>query len=264
MFLEEIAALKREEVEKRKSLSPLSRIKTEFPAVPPPLDFLEAIRRQPPPALIAEIKEASPSAGVIRSDVDRSWLAERYEAGGARAISVLTETRYFRGALAHLRQVRRRTSLPLLMKDFVVDPYQIYEGRGAGADAILLIAALLERRQLAEFVRACRELKMMPLVEVHTEEDLGRISGLELPLIGINNRDLKTLKVDLETTFRLLEKIPKETTVISESGIRTGEDVRRMQAAGVAGVLVGEALMRAADPALHIKEFMGKGGPAGT
>ncbi len=256
MFLEIVAGLKREEVEKRKADRPLSEIEEGLKTKPRPRDFSGAVTRNPSLAVIAEIKEASPSAGVIASDPDRLWLAGQYESGGASAISVLTETNYFHGDLAHLRQVREGTALPLLLKDFVVDPYQIYEGRAAGADAILLIAALLEKEELAHFADQCRGLGMTPLVEVHGEEDLEKTAGLALPLLGVNNRDLKTLKVDLDTTFRLLKKIPQETAVISESGIRTREDVCRLREAGVKGILLGEVLMRAAEPASKIRDLL--------
>jgi indole-3-glycerol phosphate synthase len=208
-------------------------------------------------ALIAEIKKASPSAGIIQERVDPGRIACAYQAGGASAISVLTEAHFFQGALNHLRQVKEAVSLPILQKDFIIDPFQIYEGRMVGADGILLIAAILSLRQLKEFSELAGSLGLVPLVEVHDEEDLEKISGLDLPLIGINNRNLKTLEVNLETTFRLIKKIRGGATVISESGITNRNDVQRLQEAGVKGILVGEVLMRAADPARKIQELLG-------
>ncbi len=257
MFLEEVAALKRQEVEKRKKLLPLRRIQKSISALPPPRDFLQAISSGTV-SIIAEIKEASPSAGVIRARADRVWLAGEYEKGGAKALSVLTERNFFCGDLSHLRVVKDKTTRPVLMKDFIIDPFQIYEGRAAGADAVLLIAELLNREQLIGLVKLCRDLGLTPLVEIHDEEDLAKIPIPDLPLVGVNNRNLKTLKVDFETTFRLIGRIPRETAVVSESGIQNRVQVERLQEAGVKAVLVGEVLMRAAAPALKIRELMGE------
>jgi len=256
MFLEKVAALKREEIDKRKNLSSLQEMQKKVPDLPAPREFLRAFLNKRPMALIAEIKRASPSAGMIRQDADIQGTARKYQAGGASVISVLTEARFFHGALGHMAMVKETVSLPVLQKDFIIDPFQIYEGRIAGADALLLIAEILERGELKEMASLTRVLGMFPLVEVHNEEDLEKIADLGLPLIGINNRNLKTLEVNLENTFRLIEKIPGGTTVISESGIKTGEDVKRLQKAGVKGVLVGEVLMRAADPAAKIRELL--------
>jgi indole-3-glycerol phosphate synthase len=207
-------------------------------------------------ALIAEIKQASPSAGVIQERADIRRIAGAYQATGACAISVLTEAHFFHGELSHLRQVKDVVSVPVLQKDFIIDPFQIYEGRVAGADAVLLIAAMLSPDQLREFAELARGLGLVPLVEVHDEEDLKKISGLDLPLIGINNRNLKTLMVDLETTFRLFGRIRPGTVVVSESGIKNRQDVNRLQEAGVRGILVGEVLMRAPDPDAKIRELL--------
>ena len=256
MFLEEVAEIKREEIAKRKPLFPLKEMEEMISQLPPPRGFMEAISHHAPMALIAEIKRSSPSAGVIKEDVDLQRIASAYEAGGACAISVLTEAHFFKGKLSHLIQVKGRTSLPLLQKDFILDPFQIYEGRALGADAILLIASLLDREELKDFVELARNLQMVPLVEVHNESDLEKTSALDLSLIGINNRDLRTLEVDIKTTFRLKKEIPHGMKVISESGIRSSQDVRLLREAEVDGILVGEVLMRSSDPTSKIRELL--------
>jgi indole-3-glycerol phosphate synthase len=256
MFLEKVAAIKRKEVDRRKASVSLEEMKEMVSGLPSPRNLLESISKNGPMALIAEIKQASPSAGVIQERADIRTIAGAYQAAGACAISVLTEAHFFHGELSHLRQVRDVVLVPVLQKDFIIDPFQIYEGRAAGADAVLLIAAMLSLAQLREFAELARNLGLVPLVEVHDEEDLKKISGQDLPLIGINNRNLKTLAVDLETTFRLLGRIRPGTVVISESGIRNREDVKRLQEVGVRGILVGEVLMRAPDPAAKIRELL--------
>jgi indole-3-glycerol phosphate synthase len=257
MFLEKVIAIKREEIDRRKTSSSLKEMMERISDLPSPRDLKESISANGPIALIAEIKKGSPSAGIIRESDDLGSIACAYQAGGASAISVLTEAHFFRGALSHLRQVQQAVSLPVLQKDFIIDPFQIYEGRMAGADAILLIAAILSPRQLREFSELAGSLGLVPLVELHDEEDLAKISGLDLPLIGINNRNLKTLEVNLKTTFRLIKNICRGATVISESGIRNRKEVECLQEAGVKGILVGEVLMRAADPARKIQELLG-------
>ena len=256
MFLEEVAALKKKEIQVRKISSSLKEMKKKIAGLPPPRNFGASIVGKTPMALIAEIKRASPSAGVIREEIDLQGLAGKYQAGGASAISVLTETRFFQGDMGNLAEVKGRVSLPILQKDFIIDPFQIYEGRMAGADAVLLIAALMSPEQLREWCRLTGDLGMTPLVEVHNEQDLDKVSGLALPLIGINNRDLQTLEVSLEVTCRLIERIPPGVTVISESGIKDRQDVERLREAGAGGILVGEILMRSADPAAKIRELL--------
>ncbi len=225
-------------------------------SVPPPRDFLSAISNPAPVAIIAEIKQASPSLGVIKEGVDIPLIARQYQSGGASAISVLTEKNFFKGDLFHLKVVKEETSIPILQKDFIIDPFQIYEGRILGADAILLISSILSKEELRDFVTLAQELKMVPLVEIHDEGDLKKISSLHLSLIGINNRNLETFEVDLGTTLRLRRKIPEGTKVISESGIRGLDEVRLLKEAGVDGILVGEMLMRAKDPSAKIKELL--------
>jgi indole-3-glycerol phosphate synthase len=256
MFLEKVIAIKREEINSRKTSSSLKEMMEKISELPSPRDLTKSILRNGPMALIAEIKKASPSAGIIHDSVDLGRIACAYQAGRASAISVLTEAHFFQGALSHLRQVQKAVSLPVLQKDFIIDPFQIYEGRMAGGDAILLIAAILSPRQLREFSELAGSLGLVPLVEVHDEEDLEKILGLDLPLIGINNRNLKTLEVNLETTFRLIKKICQGATVISESGIKNRKEVERLQEAGVRGILVGEVLMRSPDPAFKIQELL--------
>ncbi len=257
MFLEKVAALKKKEVQERKAFSSRGEMEKKIAGLSPLRNFGASLVKKAPMALIAEIKKASPSAGVIREEIDLPGLAEKYQAGGASAISVLTETHFFQGEVGHLARVKDRVTLPILQKDFIIDPFQIYEGRIAGADAVLLIAALMSPEQLREWSRLTEDLGMTPLVEVHNEQDLDKVSGLSLPILGINNRDLQTLKVSLEVTCRLIEKIPPGVTVISESGIKDRQDVERLREAGARGILVGEILMRSADPAAKIRELLG-------
>lgn len=256
MFLEKIVEKKKEEVEEKKKIFSIREMEEKISNLSPPRGLTEAISQHAPMALIAEIKFASPSAGVIKTDGDPRQIASEYESAGASAISVLTEPNFFKGDLSYLGLVKGKTSLPVLQKDFIIDPFQIFEGRAAGADAVLLIAAILERGQLKDFVKLTMELQMTPLVEVHDEYDLEKISNLVLPLIGINNRDLKTFEVDLKTTLRLKRRTPPRTKVISESGIKNSGDVRLLREAGVDGILVGEILMRSSDPVSKIKELL--------
>ena len=258
MFLEKMVAIKREEISRMKDPSRLRELKAKAKELPPPRDFERAILQNGSLALIAEIKKASPSAGVIRGQADVRKMAGEYGRAGACAISVLTEPNFFHGDLGYLTMVKETVALPILQKDFVVDPLQVYEGRTAGADAILLIAAVLSGTELVELVKLARSLGLFPLVEVHDEKDLEKISGIDLPLLGINNRNLKTLEVNLETTERLIGKVPRGKKVISESGIKDRRDVERLERAGVKGILVGEVLMRASDPASKIRELIGQ------
>ena len=198
--------------------------------------------------IIAEIKRRSPSKGIIRGDFNPEWIAERYATSGAAAISVLTEEDFFEGSLEHLRAVRARVELPLLRKDFVFDEYQLHEALKAGADAVLLIVAILEDFQLARLIARARELGLDALVEVHSADEMQRAVGAGASIIGINNRDLTTFNVDLETSIELSRLAPQDAILVSESGIDTGDDIRRLREAGFNAFLVGEHLMRADDP----------------
>lgn len=205
--------------------------------------------------VIAEIKKASPSKGTLREDFDPSEIARRYAACGASALSVLTDTRFFQGADEHLIAARAACSLPVLRKDFVIDPYQVFEARALGADCILLIVAALDDASLRSLAEMARELGLDALVEVHDEKELERTAAIRPRLIGINNRDLHTFDTTLDTTLRLLDRIPRGSTVITESGIHDRADVARLRAAGVHGFLVGEAFMRSCDPGSALREI---------
>ncbi|MBI2267403.1 MAG: indole-3-glycerol phosphate synthase TrpC [Armatimonadetes bacterium] len=213
--------------------------------------------------LIAEIKRASPSRGILCRDFDPVRLATIYEKAGARAISVLTEPNYFLGNLGHLAAVRKAVSLPLLRKDFLLEPWEVWESRAYGADAVLLIAALLNNRTLTYCLCECEEADMDALVEVHTGEELERVLSLGFAprrIIGINNRNLESFETTLETTLRLMPRVPKGTPIVSESGISTPEDVRSLDEAGVRAVLVGAALVLSGDPGKTIRYLFGKVG----
>ncbi|HHW39911.1 MAG TPA: indole-3-glycerol phosphate synthase TrpC [Syntrophomonadaceae bacterium] len=260
MILDQIVSAKREEVARLREAFPLHRLRRQAEEAPPARDFLRALKRTGGQVnLIAEIKRASPSRGVIRPDFDPPALAREYESAGAKAISVLTDERFFQGHPEHLRRVREAVALPVLRKDFIIDPVQIYESRLLGADAVLLIAAVLEQSRLEDCLALARELGMAALVEVHTEEELYRVLRTGARIIGINNRDLATFKTDLSTTFNLAPLIPPGRVVVSESGIRTGEDLVRLAERGIDSVLVGEALMRAPDVAAEIRRLLGGG-----
>jgi indole-3-glycerol phosphate synthase len=224
--------------------------------MPPALDFDSGLR-QPGISLIAEVKRASPSAGPI-ADVDPGEQAAGYEAGGAAAISVVTEPRHFSGSLADLRAIRRRTSVPTLRKDFIVHPAQVIQSRAEGADAVLLIAAALSTSELEELRSVAGELGMAALVEAHGREDLDRALESGAQIVGVNGRDLESLDVDPEAALVLLSSVPGDRLAVLESGIRSHDDVRRAEAAGAGAVLVGEALMRAADPATAARTLMGR------
>jgi len=209
------------------------------------------------PAVIAEIKKASPSAGVIRPHFEPAAIARSYEAGGAACLSVLTDREFFQGGDEYLREARAACRLPVLRKDFIVDEYQVYEARAIEADCILLIVAALGDAQLRELAGLAAHLEMDVLVEVHDEEELDRALALDTPLIGVNNRDLRTFRTRLDTTLRLKARVPEDRLVVTESGIHTREDVARMRANGVHAFQVGEAFMRAPDPGQKLAELFG-------
>lgn len=257
-ILQEIVAHKRREVEERKSRLPLDRLIEQIDGLSPPRSFIAPLQCSGPIRLIAEVKRASPSRGIIRQDFNPVEIARIYEAEGASCISVLTDEKYFQGNLEYLTRIRAAVGVPLLRKDFVIDPYQVYEARVAGADAVLLIAECLDPPTLSSLFRTIVELGMTPLVELHDPENLPRVVDLPAPLIGINNRDLRTFRVDLEHTLRLRERIPSDRVVVSESGIRTHADLKRLAAAGVNAVLVGETLMAAQDIAQAVRSLLGR------
>jgi indole-3-glycerol phosphate synthase len=245
-MLNEIITRKREEVEQRKKDIPISALKERIARRRAPLDFASALKGEGI-RLIAEVKRASPSRGVLCPDFDPVALAKTYAQGGAAAISILTETNYFQGNLDHLALVRKTVNIPLLRKDFIFDPYQVYESRAYGADALLLIVAILSQEQLAELLALSHSLGLSSLVEVHNESEVERALGSGAKIIGINNRDLNTFQVDINTTRRLRPLIPQDRIVVSESGINSREDIEKLKAWGVNAVLVGEALVTAGD-----------------
>lgn len=258
-ILEEIYSHKRLEVADEQRQTPLASLQRAAAAAQPPKDFSAALRQRAAagtPALIAEIKRRSPSRGVLIELDDPLSLAELYAENGAAAISVLTDNHYFGGSLADLQRVAARgTGLPLLRKDFIFDPYQVYQARAAGADAILLIAAMLAPQQLAGLAELAQTLGMQALIEVHSQPELEKVLPLNPPLVGINNRDLHTFEVSLETTRRLAAQVPAGTTLVAESGVHTGRDVRQLGAWGAQAVLVGEALVTAADLPAKVREL---------
>jgi indole-3-glycerol phosphate synthase len=262
-ILEEIILNKRLDVEKAIQKISLAEMRAKAARVPPARDFIGAIltahKRNAYPALIAEIKAASPSRGVLVHDFDPLRLAEIFDKNGATAVSVLTEEHYFKGHLDYLQQVRAQfPNLPLLRKDFIFDPYQIYEARAAGADAVILIAAALEQEQLVELLTLAQRLGMAVLVEVHTREELQKASACQASLIGINNRNLHTFETSIQNTFDLLPLVQPHMTVVAESGIQSSLDVERLYRAGVHAVLIGEALVTATDPAAKVRAFTGQ------
>jgi indole-3-glycerol phosphate synthase len=254
-FLDTILANTAQEVAERSTEKPLIDVINASRAAPPPRDMLSALRRDSV-ALIAEVKHASPSRGVLIAPFDPPALGTTYARNGAAALSVLTDRRFFRGHLNHMAMVREVVNVPVLRKDFVIDPYQVYEGRAAGADAILLIVAALEDGQFVDLYTLTTTLGMAALVEVHNEAELERALRLvPAALLGVNNRDLKTFEVDLNTTARLADLVPDSVTLVAESGLHTVEDVRRMGELGAHAVLVGEALVKADDIAGRVRAF---------
>ena len=257
-ILKKIIRRKAEEVMERSSTNPLGRLVEQMEGGPAGRDFVGAIRAKLAagrPAVIAEVKKASPSQGVIREEFHPDAIAASYEEGGAACLSVLTDIDFFQGADDYLRQAKAACSLPVLRKDFIIDPYQVYEAKAIGADCILLIAAALSDDQMSELTDAARDLNLDVLVEVHDARELERTLPLELPLVGINNRDLRTFETRLQTTFDLLEAIPRDRIVVTESGIHSREDVHRMRDGGVNTFLVGEAFMRAEAPGEKLAEL---------
>ena len=258
MILERIVADNLAELEDRKSSFPLDELRRIVLKQPPPLDFASALRGDYI-RLIAEVKKASPSRGIIRPDFNPVEIAQTYASNGAAAISVLTEPRYFQGSLNHLRDIRkvlRNKRLPLLRKDFIHDSYQIYESRACGADSLLLIVAILTQEKLKELLGLSHELNMGCLVEIHNEVEIEIALRSGARIIGINNRDLKTFAVDLTTTERLRPLVPPDRIVVSESGIKDRSDMEKLRQWGVDAVLIGESLVSAPDIAAKMKELL--------
>jgi indole-3-glycerol phosphate synthase len=254
--LDKILDRKVQEIEERKASVPQLRFEEAVKMVTPPRDMLGALRRDANTvALIAEVKHASPSRGVLIEPFEPVALGRTYAKYGAAAISVLTDEPFFQGSLDDMRNVRNAVEVPVLRKDFIIDPYQVYEGRAAGADAILLIVAALDDAQLADLHALVAALGMTALVEVHNESELARALRFNPPLIGINNRDLKTFKVSLDTTRRLAQQVPAGVTLVAESGIKDSPDVRDMGKAGAHAVLVGEALVQAHERSRLVKRM---------
>ena len=257
-ILDEIIEYKRAFVsEARKQVSIEEMAQTAASRLPGS-SFARSLTASEDVAVIAEVKKASPSRGVIRADFDPVVIAKTYASHGASAISVLTDEKYFQGSASDLSLVRNAVNIPVLRKDFVVDAYQVYEARHLGASAVLLIVAALSAGELGDFIELCREVRVDALVEVHTEAELEVALRAEAKIIGINNRDLRTFETDLQTTMTVVKKIPSGTIVVSESGIFTRDDVLKAQDVGVDAVLIGEGLMREADMGAKLRELLGR------
>jgi indole-3-glycerol phosphate synthase len=245
--LDKIVAAKWREIEAAKSARPEAQLRKLVELAPPVRNFFAPLAEPGPIRLIAEVKKASPSRGVIRADFQPVEIARTYAAHGATCLSILTDREFFQGSLEYLRDVRQAVGLPVLRKDFILDEYQLYEARAAGADAVLLIAECLDDCNLRKLHNAAVALGMSPLVEIYEPQNLSRVFDAGATLIGINNRDLRTFETDLEHTIRLRDRVPDQCVLVSESGIRTRADVQRLQAAGVDAILVGETLMASPD-----------------
>ena len=260
-ILQRILAVKAQEISAAQARVPLAEMQAAARATAPARDFAGALRAKiaaGKPAVIAEVKKASPSKGVLREQFDPAAIAATYERHGAACLSVLTDHQFFQGKLDDLKAARGACKLPVLRKDFMMDPYQVYEARAAGADCILLIVAALEADRMRELEATAHELGMAVLVEIHDGAELDAALALKTPLIGVNNRNLRTFETTLETTLGLLQKIPAERLVITESGILKPQDVEKMRAHAVHGFLVGKAFMRAADPGAELERLFGK------
>jgi indole-3-glycerol phosphate synthase len=256
-ILDRIVEAKKEEIRHSKQSRPESDLLSELKDVRPPVPFARALGLGRRVSVIAEIKRSSPSAGRIRDDFDVTAIAKTYERGGARAISVLTEEKSFEGRLNYLREVRESVALPLLRKDFIIDPYQVLEARLYGADCLLLIMSLLSEAHCQELFSAAKDFDLDVLCEVHTASELDTALTFGVNLVGINNRDLATFEVDLSTTEKLIPAVPPDVTLISESGIKSRDDVERLGQVGVDGILVGESLMRQSDLGLALRGLIG-------
>jgi indole-3-glycerol phosphate synthase len=256
--LDKIVAAKRREIAACRERVPAAKLRRRLADAPPVRNFFAALAQPGPIRLIAEVKKASPSAGVIRADFDPVEIAKIYEAHGAACLSVLTDEPFFQGRLEYLAAVRQNVALPVLRKDFILDEYQLLEARVAGADAVLLIAECLDDCHLRSLHNAAIDLGMTPLVELYEPENLPRVIAAGATLVGVNNRNLHTFEVRLEHTLRLRDAIPDECALVSESGIKTRADVQRLEAAGVDAILVGESLMREPDIGVAVDRLLGR------
>ena len=257
-ILERIVIAKRQEMERRRAELPEPQLAARLAAAPPVRDFRAALEKGPGLGVIAEVKKASPSAGVLRADFDPVAIARIYEANGANAISVLTDEPFFQGHLSYLTAIRQTVALPVLRKDFILDRYQLLEARVAGADAVLLIAEILGAQELPTLLKQVHELGMQALVELYDAENLSRVLDAGAKLVGVNNRNLRTFVTSLDHTLDLLPSIPPDCCLVSESGIRTRADMQRLESAGVKAVLIGETFMRAPDIGQKLRELTGK------
>ncbi|QDS89289.1 Indole-3-glycerol phosphate synthase [Rosistilla ulvae] len=257
-ILDTIIAKKHEELAAAKRVRPIEQLEALAAAAAAPLDFHAALAATDEVRLIAEVKKASPSAGIIREDFDPVAIATTYANSGAACISVLTDESFFQGNLEFLRQIRAAVQIPLLRKDFIIDRYQLLEARAAGADCVLLIAECLSAEQLITLHRQAGELGLQTLIEFYDDENLPAVLATEGRLIGVNNRDLRTFHTDLGHTIRMRSQIPADRLLVGESGIRTNEDVKSLGAAGVKAILVGESLMRQSDIGQAVRTLLGK------
>jgi indole-3-glycerol phosphate synthase len=255
--LDRIIDHKRNEIAEAKRLRPLEGVLDQVAQAPAVRDFVAALRARPDVALIAEVKKASPSAGIIRADFDPVEIARTYERHGAACLSVLTDENFFQGHLDYLRAVRQAVQIPVLRKDFIIDRYQVAEARAAGADCMLLIAECLDDCHLRDLYFYASELGMESLIEIYDPENLDRVLKLDPALVGVNNRDLRTFVTDLDHTIRLAPRMSASTLLVSESGIRTRADVDRLKAGGAKAMLVGETLMRSPDIGQAVMELLG-------
>jgi indole-3-glycerol phosphate synthase len=256
-ILDEIVESKRREVARDRRRMPLEELEAQAAEAPPVRDFRAALDGGGAISLIAEVKKASPSVKVIREDFEPVSIARAYQDHGAACLSVLTDVPYFQGHLSYLARIRASVAIPLLRKDFLIDEYQVVEARVAGADAVLLIAEILDDATMARLLERARELGMAALVEFHDPENLPRVLAAGADLVGVNNRDLHTFTTDLERTLRVRDQIPDGVLLVSESGIHDREQVEKLQAAGVDAILVGESLMRAPDIGLAVEKLLG-------
>ena len=257
MILDKIREYKLREVAENKELVSIESLKKRCKDIPEAVKSSNVLKKDNRINFIAEVKNASPSAGIIREDFNYINIAKEYESGGASAISVLTDKEFFKGDIKYLSEIKETVKIPVLRKDFIIDSYQIYEARAAGADLVLLIARILTKEKIDKFLTLSHELGMECLVEVHDHDELEKVLETEASIIGINNRNLDTFETDLKTTFQLCKLIPEDKIVVSESGIKTRADVVTLEEAGIDAILIGETLMRSKDISQKIRELFG-------